>query len=153
MVLFSTRKKRISFSSKLCNIFSVSLTRLKLFFLSYSNQSRERTYASMRGLSARYLFSLLQKTEKEIKKLTTCLRISSGTFLEWLQSADAAEWLNITGARDTANVSRIVGTLTWARSTIIPSRFISKTTNWNTPEAAQRSTTLPLMPRIWHARD
>ena len=61
-------------------------------------------------------------------KLTTSLRTSSGTFLVVLHSALAEEWENITGAELTSSAANIVCTATFARSTNIPSRFISLTT-------------------------
>ena len=56
-------------------------------------------------------------------------RIESGTFRGWSTSARDAEWENITGASATLSASLIVAGDTWERSTIIPSRFISRTTS------------------------
>ena len=38
------------------------------------------------------------------------------------------EWLNITGALVASSASFIVASLTWLKSTIMPRRFISRTT-------------------------
>ena len=64
-------------------------------------------------------------------KLTTSLRTWSGTFLVVLHSALAEEWENITGAVLTSSAANIVCTAAYARSTNIPSRFISLTTLCN----------------------
>jgi len=64
-------------------------------------------------------------------KLTTSLRTWSGTFLVVLHSALAEEWENITGAVLTASAANIVCTVAFARSTNIPSWFISLTTLCN----------------------
>ena len=53
---------------------------------------------------------------------------SSGTLRGWSTRAYAEEWEKITGAVETSSASRIVSALTWERSTIMPSRFISATT-------------------------
>jgi hypothetical protein len=63
--------------------------------------------------------------------LTTSLRTSSGTFLEELHSANAEEWENMTGALLAARASFMVRTDAWDKSTIMPRRFISRTTSWN----------------------
>ncbi len=44
-------------------------------------------------------------------------------------TARAELWLKIAGASATASASRIVSAETWERSTIIPMRFISRTTS------------------------
>ncbi len=54
---------------------------------------------------------------------------SSGTLRGVSHSASAEEWLKITGASVVSSASRIVVAATWLRSTIIPSRFISRTTS------------------------
>src|SRR2546425_4724067 len=56
-------------------------------------------------------------------------RIESGTLRTWSHSARAEECENNTGARDTRMASTIVASETWARSTSIPTRFISRTTS------------------------
>jgi hypothetical protein len=53
---------------------------------------------------------------------------SSGTLRGWSHTSYAEEWLKITGAVAVSRASRIVAWLTWERSTIIPIRFISRTT-------------------------
>ncbi len=58
---------------------------------------------------------------------------SSGTLRGWSVSARADEWEKITGASVASSAARIVVAATWERSTIIPSRFISRTTS--TPNA------------------
>jgi hypothetical protein len=63
-----------------------------------------------------------------LNELTTSRRMSSGTFLEWLQTALDAEWVNRTGALATSSTDLTVAYDTWLRSTIIPSRFISAMT-------------------------
>lgn len=65
----------------------------------------------------------------ETAELTNSLRTWSGTLRELLQSACADECEKITGARLVRSASNIVGTDTWDKSTIMPSRFISRTTN------------------------
>lgn len=65
----------------------------------------------------------------EKTELTNNLRTWSGTLRELLQSACADECEKITGARLMRSASNIVGTDTWDKSTIMPSRFISRTTN------------------------
>ncbi len=60
-------------------------------------------------------------------------RTSSGTLRGWSVTARAEEWEKITGASVTSRAARIVVAATWERSTIIPSRFISRTTS--TPNA------------------
>jgi len=67
----------------------------------------------------------------EKAELTNSLRTWSGTLRELLQSACADECEKITGARLMRSASNIVGTDTWDKSTIMPSRFISRTTNCN----------------------
>ena len=59
----------------------------------------------------------------------TMRRIESGTLRRWSHSARAEECENNTGARDTRMASTIVASETWARSTSIPTRFISRTTS------------------------
>ncbi len=53
---------------------------------------------------------------------------SSGTLRGWSSSAARAECEKITGAFDAASAARIVPSLTWLRSTSIPSRLSSATT-------------------------
>lgn len=60
--------------------------------------------------------------------LTSCLRISSGTFLEELQIANAEECEKMSGALLTLRASLIVALAVWLRSISIPSLFISLTT-------------------------
>ena len=67
----------------------------------------------------------------ETAELTNSLRTWSGTLRELLQSACADECEKITGARLIRSASNIVGTDTWDKSTIMPSRFISRTTDCN----------------------
>jgi hypothetical protein len=52
----------------------------------------------------------------------------SGTLRACPVTARAEEWEKITGASDTRMASSMVSSETWLRSTIIPSRFISRTT-------------------------
>jgi hypothetical protein len=54
--------------------------------------------------------------------------MSSGTFLLALQRAWAEEWEKMTGASEAARASLAVCWEVWDRSTMIPSRFISRTT-------------------------
>ncbi len=65
-------------------------------------------------------------------------RTSSGTLRGESHTARADEWLKITGASLVASAARIVVGATWLRSTIIPSRFISRTTSW--PKAVRPPT-------------
>lgn len=67
--------------------------------------------------------------DPETAELTNSLRTWSGTLRELLHSACADECEKITGARLMRSASNIVGTDTWDKSTIMPSRFISRTTN------------------------
>lgn len=60
--------------------------------------------------------------------LTSCLRISSGTFLEELQIANAEECEKMSGALLTLRAALIVALAVWLRSISIPSLFISLTT-------------------------
>ncbi len=53
-------------------------------------------------------------------------RTSSGTLRAWSISARALEWEKMTGARVAERASCIVLGETWLKSTIIPSRFISR---------------------------
>lgn len=64
---------------------------------------------------------------KEHATLTSELRTSSGTFLSMSQRARVAEWEKMTGARVTASTSLAVRAEAWERSTISPTRFISRT--------------------------
>jgi len=86
----------------------------------------------------------VRKREKEIADMarqiagkdkvlipTSSLSTWSGTLRELLQSACAEECEKMTGARLIRRASSIVGTDTWDRSTIMPSRFISRTTSCN----------------------
>ncbi len=52
----------------------------------------------------------------------------SGTLRGCGLTARTPEWLNITGACEVSSASFIVASLTWLRSTIMPMRFISRTT-------------------------
>ena len=54
---------------------------------------------------------------------------SSGTLRGVSHRASAEEWLKMTGASVVSSASRIVVAATWLRSTIIPRRFISRTTS------------------------
>ena len=63
-------------------------------------------------------------------ELTSDLRTSSGTFLEELHSLKAEEWENMTGALLASRASFMVWTDACDKSTIMPSRFISRTTAW-----------------------
>lgn len=69
-------------------------------------------------------------TSSQLAILTTLLSRSSGTFLESLQSAWAAVCEKMTGALVSSSVARIVDRDAELRSTIMPSRFISDTTDW-----------------------
>ena len=60
--------------------------------------------------------------------LTSCFKISSGTFLEELQMAKADEWEKMTGALLALKASLMVALAVWLRSINIPSLFISWTT-------------------------
>ena len=64
-------------------------------------------------------------------------RISSSVALRGFgRSPPQAEWETITGLVDRAAASRAVASLTWARSTTSPIRFISLTTSmpkWLSP--------------------
>ncbi len=53
----------------------------------------------------------------------------SGTLRGWSVTARADEWEKITGASDTRMASTMVSSETWLRSTIMPMRFISRTTS------------------------
>src|SRR5438034_250913 len=71
--------------------------------------------------------------------LGTSLRIESGTSRAWPVSARAEECENMTGARVVWSASDIVASLTWERSTTIPSRFISCTTSRPNAERPRRA--------------
>ena len=53
----------------------------------------------------------------------------SGTLRGWAVIARAEEWEKMTGASDTRMASSMVSSDTWLRSTIMPRRFISRTTS------------------------
>lgn len=60
--------------------------------------------------------------------LTSCLRMSSGTFLEELQIAKAEECENMRGALLALKASLIVALAVWLKSISIPNLFISRIT-------------------------
>ena len=71
-----------------------------------------------------------------------CSSTSSGTLRGLSATARAELWLKITGASLTSSAARIVSAETCERSTIIPIRFISRTTsrpNAVSPPATGRS--------------
>src|SRR3989441_6308724 len=81
--------------------------------------------------------------DKLVTGVQTCalpiLRIESGTSRAWPVSARAEECENMTGARVVWSASDIVASLTWERSTTIPSRFISCTTSRPNAERPRRA--------------
>lgn len=60
--------------------------------------------------------------------LTTIFSTSSGTLRRFWQRLKAEEWLKMTGALERFSTASMVSTETWARSTIMPRRFISAST-------------------------
>ena len=63
-----------------------------------------------------------------LKALSDCNEGAVGSYGADPVTARAEEWEKITGACDTRMASSMVSSETWLRSTIMPRRFISRTT-------------------------
>src|SRR2546430_1377755 len=142
-------------TSRMCSMWSATWARVAFgprarHVLRESAALVESIPAARRARARAAMLSSYDRTASETKpglKFTittppfarTILRIESGTLRTWPVSARAEECENMMGARVVWSASDIVASLTWERSTTIPSRFISCTTSRPNAERPRRA--------------